>query len=381
VAEVYEQPLGLYGAFVVAPEYADYYPPVNRDEILFLSDIPIENGKITLMKDTEDHSLMGHYGNVFLVNGEENFSLEAKAGEVARFSFVNAANARPFNIVIPGTRMKLVGGDNGGYENASWQSEITLGPSERAIVDVLLPGEGKYELQNKTPLGTHALGEITVGAEHADPSYVRAFGELQENAAVGMSIKPFRKYFDRAPDKKLVLTVDMAGNMSEMHGAHMMPDGSMMGGSMMLASPGGIEWEDTSGMMNSLSTTDSTKWHIVDAATGKKDMDIDWTFPQGMPVMIQIYNDPRSMHPMQHPIHFHGQRFLVVARNGVREEYLVWKDTVLVKSGETVDILLDSSNPGVWMAHCHISEHLQAGMMFAFKVEGFAAGSWLETKQ
>ena len=53
---------------------------------------------------------------------------------------------------------------------------------------------------------------------------------------------------------------------------------------------------------------------------------------------------------MQHPIHLHGQRFLVLAVNGVPNENLVWKDTVLVPAGATVDILLDLSNPGRWMA-------------------------------
>jgi FtsP/CotA-like multicopper oxidase with cupredoxin domain len=41
---------------------------------------------------------------------------------------------------------------------------------------------------------------------------------------------------------------------------------------------------------------------------------------------------------------------------------------VLVRSGETVDILLDVTNPGLWMAHCNIAEHNQAGMMFSFPV-------------
>lgn len=47
---------------------------------------------------------------------------------------------------------------------------------------------------------------------------------------------------------------------------------------------------------------------------------------------------------------------------------LVWKDTVLLRAGQTVDILLDVSNPGLWMAHCHIAEHNEAGMMFHFDV-------------
>ena len=46
----------------------------------------------------------------------------------------------------------------------------------------------------------------------------------------------------------------------------------------------------------------------------------------------------------------------------------MWKDTVLVRTGETVDILLDVTNPGLWMAHCHIAEHRESGMMFSFNV-------------
>ncbi len=130
-----------------------------------------------------------------------------------------------------------------------------------------------------------------------------------------------------------------------------------------------IEWEDTNQIMNQMSNTDMVKWKIVDQNTGKEDMDIDWTFKRGEPVKIQIFNDPTSAHPMQHPMHFHGQRFLVLARDGVKETNLVWKDTVFIPSGETVDILLDTSNPGTWMAHCHIAEHLEAGMMFSFKVK------------
>ena len=132
---------------------------------------------------------------------------------------------------------------------------------------------------------------------------------------------------------------------------------------------GGIEWEDDMAMMNQMSDTDSIKWKIIDQATGKENMDIDWSFSKGEPVKIRIFNDPNSMHPMQHPMHFHGQRFLVLEHNGIKETNLAWKDTVFIPSGQTVDILLDTSNPGTWMAHCHIAEHLESGMMMKFKVE------------
>ena len=58
----------------------------------------------------------------------------------------------------------------------------------------------------------------------------------------------------------------------------------------------------------------------------------------------------------------------MLSKDGVTEANLGWKDTVLVRTGETVDILLDVTNPGVWMAHCHIAEHHESGMMFSFNV-------------
>ena len=72
---------------------------------------------------------------------------------------------------------------------------------------------------------------------------------------------------------------------------------------------------------------------------------------------------------MQHPFHVHGQRFLVLSRDGVPNENLVWKDTVLIMTGETVDLLLEMTNPGRWMAHCHIAEHLEGGMMLSYEVK------------
>jgi FtsP/CotA-like multicopper oxidase with cupredoxin domain len=73
---------------------------------------------------------------------------------------------------------------------------------------------------------------------------------------------------------------------------------------------------------------------------------------------------------MQHPIHIHGQRFLVLSVNGVPTRNHVWKDTVLVPVGMSVELLLELSNPGRWMLHCHIAEHLEAGMQMLFDVTG-----------
>jgi suppressor of ftsI len=373
VREDYEQELGLYGNYLVMPSSTAYWSPVNQEVPLFLDDILIENGMIALSKTGADHTLMGRYGNVMLVNGETNYSLSAKKGEVIRFYMTNSASARPFNVAIEGAKLRLVGSDGGAYERDQWVDSVTLGPSERGIVEVLFDKSGAFALQNKTPDRTYTLGTINVTDTPIDISYAKEFSVLKTHTDTVQSINPFRSYFDKAPDKQIQLTLDMGGNMMNMqgmgHGSHMMPDGSIMGGSMMSAGPDGIEWEDTMQAMNQMSNTESAQWKIVDQATGNANMGIDWTFKLGQPVKIRIWNDPNSMHPMQHEIHFHGQQFLVLARNGVKQTDLVWKDTVLVPSGQTVDILLNPSNPGTWMAHCHTAEHLEAGMMFSFKVQ------------
>jgi FtsP/CotA-like multicopper oxidase with cupredoxin domain len=131
----------------------------------------------------------------------------------------------------------------------------------------------------------------------------------------------------------------------------------------------GIEWEDDMVEVNRLTTTATMHWKFLDRTSGADSPTIDWQVTVGERVKIRLVNEMDSDHPMHHPFHLHGAgRFLVLSRDGVVEPNLVWKDTVLVRTGQVVDILFDVSNPGLWMAHCHIAEHMQSGMMFSFNV-------------
>ena len=135
------------------------------------------------------------------------------------------------------------------------------------------------------------------------------------------------------------------------------------------AAAGGIEWEDDMVEVNRLTTPANMRWKLIDRETGAENAAIDWSFRVGDRVKIRLLNEMAGDHPMHHPFHVHGAgRFLVLSRDGAVEDNLVWKDTVLVRTGETVDILLDVTNVGVWMAHCHIAEHHESGMMFSFNV-------------
>lgn len=371
IDEVSGQALGLYGNFLVTPKDPTYWSPVNREVPLMVSDLLMGEKGIVPFGKPSNHALMGRYGNTLLVNGDTNYMLKVKQGEVVRFFVTNAANTRTFNLAIPGVKMKLVGADNGKYERETWADSVTIAPSERAIIEALFDESGTYMLEHKTPTKTYTLGNVEVSEEKVADSFRSQFQSLRTNEDVIKSIDPFRAFFKKSADKKIALTVDM-GAMGGMMGGHRMPDGTMMGGGNMVMEgddEGKIEWEDSMVMMNQMSTTEMIKWKIRDLDTKKEGMDINWKFKIGDKIKVSIFNDPKSAHPMQHPIHFHGQRFLVLSTNGVKNENLVWKDTALVQKGDTVEVLVDMKNPGDWMAHCHIAEHLESGMMANFKVE------------
>lgn len=366
---------GLYGAIVVSPSDPAYWSPVNRELVMLLSDLDLDASgeRIPFYQGMVDHTLMGRYGNVLLVNGETHPRFPAKRGEVVRLYVVNASNARVFNLGIPGAKMKLVGTGLGRYAHESWVDSVLLAPGERRVVDVMFERPGDYELQHRTPARTHPLGRITVAPEAANRSYAREFATLRSRDADVLAGFDLTPYHAKTPDRVLRLTLAMDHSLME-HADSVArfpaDEVSTHHTAPAEADDGDIEWEDTMAAMNRASTARSVLWELVDEGSGAENMEIKtWRFQRGDRIKIRLVNDSAAMHPMQHPIHFHGQRFLVLATNGVRNDNPAWQDTVLVPRSATVDILLDASNPGKWMAHCHIAEHEGSGMMLPFRVQ------------
>src|SRR6266542_5968840 len=86
IREDYGQELGLYGNILVTPSEPEYWPAANRELLLTLDDILIEDGQIAAFRESETtHVAMGRFGNVMLVAGEPDLSLEAKRGGFLRF--------------------------------------------------------------------------------------------------------------------------------------------------------------------------------------------------------------------------------------------------------------------------------------------------------
>ncbi len=204
IREDYGLDMGLYGNIVVVPEDADYWPPVNRDVVITLDDVLVEDGSIVAFNESgPTHVAMGRFGNVMLTGGETNLELVAQKGEVVRFYFTNTANTRLFNVALPGSRMKLVGSDSGRYEHETIVEEVLLAPSERAIIDVLFDTPGSFAIQHRTPGHTYVLGSVVVRDQVATPSFVNEFERLRTSRELSAERARLDADLERAPDKTL----------------------------------------------------------------------------------------------------------------------------------------------------------------------------------
>ncbi len=387
--------LGLYGNMLVESRYPDYYGPADREEFLMVDDFLMAgDDPMPFGEERSTHAFMGRFGDLMLVNGEPEYELDVTADEVVRLYLTNVSNTRTFNLSFVGgaARMKVIGTDVGAFEREEWIESIVLSPAERYIVHVRFDEPGDALLVNRVQgidhLGgaffaeTDTLGVVRVAA--AEPGVgsggtpgstpsdgapgppaiptptALAFDTLRANLHAAREIALYREHFDDPLDHELTFTLETTGipfivdRLMRFDSAYFHP----------------VEWSGTMPMMNWNSTSQEVRWIIREPATGHENMDIAWNFEVGDVVKIRLHNERRSFHAMQHPFHIHGQRFLVLERNGVPNENLAWKDTVLLPAGTTTDILLEITNPGRWMAHCHISEHLESGMRMLFEVGG-----------
>lgn len=367
VREDIQQDLGLYGNILVRSPRPDAWSPAHREEILLLDDILIgDDGLVPWGLEQPTHALMGRFGNVFLVNGEPAWRGRARPGEIIRFYLTNASNTRTFNLSLPGARLKLAGSDLGRYQREEWVESVVLGPAERYVVQVRFDRPGRVPLVNRVRAIDHlfgryfseadTLGVIEVSGPPVEP--MTGHDRLAADTAVTRDVREATRDLDRLPRKELLLSMEaelpyVADRLMRKDSVFFNP----------------VEWSGTMPGMNWASTGHQVRWILREPGSGLENMEIRWRFRVGDRVRVRLGNDRAAFHGMQHPVHFHGQRFLVLAANDVPNDNLVWKDTVLVPSGGTVDLLLELTNPGRWMVHCHIAEHLHAGMMMVFDVD------------
>jgi len=99
---------------------------------------------------------------------------------------------------------------------------------------------------------------------------------------------------------------------------------------------------------------------------------------------ITLYLEmPSSGQKRHHPMHIHGNNWVVVKQGYMEERmnnpngyYLnreniadrPRRDVILIPDGGYAIVEFVANNPGMWMMHCHFEEHLLSGMFLIFQV-------------
>ena len=312
---------GLYGVLIVE----DPQPkPYSQDVIWILDDWrltpdgsaidPNFNTRQDLMHD-------GRMGNVIAVNGRTDEQLTVKAGERIRLRIVNTANARVFIPDFSRLNAEIIAVDGNYAAEPFVLRRLEVSPGNRVDFDITFSPEDAgrvipiYDRFKRKPnrLATiRVLDEVVETPEFDSPA--RAHVPQWKGAE---SLEPTLEY-------KL----------------NTRPGGEY-----------GIEWT-MNGMTYSAHERPNTLYLN------------EWA-------KIRFTNDSSRLHPM----HMHGNFFRLLTRNGRRIPEQFWRDTVLTRPKETIEIGLVPIDEGPWLLHCHILEHAAAGMMTIVDVKPREPGS------
>lgn len=302
---------GLAGLLIVEDENTK---SLNLPDEYGVNDIPLIIQDRSFSEDGSflyyDNMMDGAYGDHIMVNGAITPYLDVDQVKM-RFRIVNGANARNFDLRLSDRSAFLqIASDGGLLESPLERDALFITPGERAeiIVDF-----SKYK--NGDVLEMMSDGERVMSFRVGDEA--EDFTEIPEKLAEIERMDP-----DLVTGFKSI-ELDGMGHMVTLNGRQF-------------------------------------------------DMDrIDDDVPEGELEIWEIRtNRSMMMGSPGHPFHIHGTQFQVLSRDG-EEPYLNekgWKDTIFVNSGETVRIIVRFRFKGLFMYHCHILEHEEAGMMGQLEV-------------
>lgn len=331
---------GLYGALIVEePETPDASAAgrgFDRETVWILDDWRLDNSAaIQPFGSGHDASHAGRIGNVVTINGRLPEPLEVRTGERLRLRLINAANARHFSLLFEELAPRIIAIDGQPVTPHQPDSDgMVLAPAQR--IDLLLdvtsaPGKST-RIIDTFYRDAYLLNDIV--SLDAEPLP----GTRPEYPGLASNSLP-------EPDLETALTHDIlfaGGAMGGMSGALVNGD-----------------WTDIRTMARS-----GVVWALNGIAATGHVMDPMMTLERGRSYILSMRNDTA----FPHPIHLHGHHFRVISRDGVSTRYGEWQDTVLMKAGERVDVAFVADNPGDWMFHCHIPEHMEAGMTGVIRV-------------
>ncbi len=304
---------GLHGVLIVEDKKEPVY---SQDLVFILDDWLLEKEAQIYSKFVTRHDLAhdGRWGNVLTINGKSKPTINVKAGERIRIRMVNVANGRVFSPVFQSLAPNIIAVDGLLTAQSFPLQHFLLAPGNRIDLDIIIP---------KTLSGKRLAVQNTFSRKPTTIAFLQVDPEASVNTPEFKT--PRAHYFPQWDDAvKAPVAHEFLLN-ARRGGAH------------------GIQW-----------TIDNKAWPDTEPVELKA----------GQFYRLRFNNKSPRMHPM----HLHGQFFKVIARNGQKVEENYWRDTVLLKRKETIDIGIIPLDTGLWANHCHILEHAEAGMMSTVRV-------------
>lgn len=311
---------GLVGTILVR---ADDEPEVD-EVVLVLSDVAVDDDTGSLLPPDAGGdlaTLFGREGNHILVNGRERPTLRVRNGVPIRLRIVNAAIARYFQLALSRHRFTVIGGDRG------------LVPSPREVsAPLIVPGQRTDLLL--VPRGSDGEQLVVRWVP-----YDRGYGSTE-----------FR-------DEEDVLVLELVGDpliapLPELPARTVEPL-SLEGATSFDVE---LTQETVDGVLR-MGFDGVPSWEATPVAAHLGETQV-WTL--------------RNTIDWAHPIHLHGYFFQALDELG--RPIPEWLDTIDVPvDGARRFVVRFDDRPGMWMIHCHVLDHADAGMMGMIEVADPAA--------
>ncbi|MGK7872293.1 MAG: multicopper oxidase family protein [Xenococcaceae cyanobacterium] len=336
---------GLGGLFVIRGEL-DEIPEIKaaQEVFLFLKDFALDaNGRV--QQPWHMAQMQGREGSLVTANGQVNPSVSIPKGGLLRLRLLNASSSRFYRLALEDHPLYLIATDGISLSEPVELRELLLTPGER--VEVLVRGErspGQYRLlalpYNRGAMGMmgrgmgpgmmgRGMGPGRMGPrmEPSDGGSPRTLATLTYAGQVNPLPLPGQLIpVEALPSPQRVRRFILNHSMGHRMGMVFLINGRAFDHRRV----------DTQVRLNGVE-----EWDIVNTGV------------------------------MDHPFHLHTNPFQVMTRNGQPEPFRAWKDTVLVRVGETVRIRVRFSDfTGKTIYHCHILDHEDLGMMGTLEILG-----------
>lgn len=279
-----------------------------------------EQGAFTAFSVPREAARGGTPGRLSTVNGVHAARIELPAGQVVRLRLINLDSTVTYRLNLPGAEARLYALDGQPLQQPRpLGKDYWLGPGMRLDLALKVPAAGAELALRNGPLRLATLVSQASTEPAADWPPALPANPLAEP--------------DLEQAETLKFNFEWAAALSE---------------------------NLDQGAAYKLWQINGQAWDIADKRCADRPIA---RLRQGRSYLFEL----RNLTQYQHPIHLHGMAFKVLDSD--RKMIIPYfTDTYLLGKNERARIAFVADNPGVWMFHCHVIDHMETGLMAAIEV-------------